>query len=464
MGPFVLFLSVKTSEPLRKLEDLVISRYPSMRREVQSVWVEQDLTYAVRLVKALGMHYHVEPQLDLYLAEMRREGAAIGEYFTFFCGRGGICILSEATFRVICGYLGQKEPCLLLQFGESAVWITEQEYYMQSRGEDCCESPAIPIFLPISSVVERVIGHPELVQGLEALIQGLYQWVFQALESLQQATMRELDHIQEKIAYLVDQSVQHIQAYRDQLSEHTGTLHQTLHLVSLFDTQPSRALTATKDSEYTLVPQLQATLESKLQQWQAFTSAHSSHFPVLYANSAKSEYAEMKVYVVNFKPSRYFPAWICIEKDTGATETVQIAEGVRPGLQAIPFSDANHFQNVSKLILSLWATKGQKMHQISPRFEVSFISEQPLLAQHLSLPPFFNSFIEGNAPEFLQRRHINYPAQLNMVDMDDKFANWLSGAYGLELESVKYAVRRLRDAEKEISPQNVLSLLGVRVE
>jgi hypothetical protein len=185
---------------------------------------------------------------------------------------------------------------------------------------------------------------------------------------------------------------------------------------------------------------------------------------VLYANSAKSEYAEMKVYVVNFKPFRFSPAWIYLEKDTGAAETVRIAEGVRPGLQAIPFTDANHFQDVSKLTLSLWTTRGAEMHQISPRFEVSFLSEQSPLAQQLSLPPLFSSFNGGNAPEFLQKMHSIPAIQLNMVDMDEKFARWLSEAYGLRLDNVQYAVRRLREAGREISPQNVLSVMGVRVE
>lgn len=456
----MLFLSLKPGEQVRKLEELVITRYPSIRREVQTVWVEPSLSFATRLVKTLGIHYNTEPQLDGYLAEVRAEGTAVGEYLAFFWRRAGICVVSCETFRVISLYLRQMEPCVLLQYGNSVVWTTESEYCRPNCEESDCQSgpsgpstSTIPLFLPVSRIIETVAGANALVEGLESKVKELFRWSLQALQGLQQATNRELEEMRGKLALLIEQTRQHVQAYKDQLSSHNSALHHTLQVVSQLSTLPSKALTATKDTEAQLLPQLRSTLSAKLQQWQAYTAMQTARFPVLYTNAAKSELAEMKVYVVNFKRVRYYPAWIYVEMDTRRTETVRVEEGIRPGLQAIRFSDATHFQGVSQLTLSLWTATGSEMHQLSARFEVSFDENAPI-----SLPSLSQAYSD-NAPEFLLRSQGSLPSFQTGSWRDYQIAQEISEKYGVQLEIAKSAVERVKRDSKELSADIVFNYM-----
>lgn len=460
MEHFALLLSLKPSDQMRKLEELVITRYPSIRREVQTVWVEPNLSFATRLVKAFGMHYNTEPQIDPYLAEIRAEGAAIGEYLTFFWRRAGLCVVSCETFRVISQYLGQKEACVLLQLNESAVWTTESEYCRPCCEESDCQLPAsgpvtsaIPLLLPASQVVETVTGAKALREGLESKVQELFQWGLETLQGLQTAASGELETVRGKLALLQEEMKQRVQAYKDQLSGQMSALRLSLQLVSQVDTRPSKALTAPQDTEALLLPQLRSVLSTKLQQWQA-RPLPNSHYPVLYTGSVKSEYAEMKVYVVNFKRVRYCPAWVYVEMDTGRAETVSVEEGIRPGLQTIRFSDASHFQDVSQLTLSLWTAGGSEMHQISSKFQVSFLAEK----SPFSLPSLSPSSYDINAPSFLRYGDRPYSSFRHYSGRSGDLSAWeISEKYNLKLELVENAVKRIRAAGKEVSVENVLA-------
>lgn len=437
---------------MKCLAEDVISRYPSIHRVITAVWVEPGLDSAARLLQSLGLHYHLEPQIDP-LVEGLKQGN-VQNYVVETWRRGGVCVLAEATFISICRFLEQREDCVMLECGESVTCIGERESNVKRPAQPTYPKDTIELSLPVPRVIDLVMKSNQLQDVLQTSVKLLYQWTMEGISSLHTSIIQYLTDSQVKLDRISANSKHQLRVYQDHMSAHRKALQASIPLLSRMDTQPPGALTVTRDTNQLILPKLEKDLRAKLTQWQEFNTTKTKSYPIVYANSAKTEFAEVKIAVMNFKRHRFFPIWLWVEMDVGRTKSVYLTKGVGPGLQNISLTDEYNFHQVQKMTLSLWMNDGEKDYQLSDSFQIEFALE----IQVPVVPPVIEPKVTVNAPAFFFRSQNTLPV-VSQQPSEAHIAIILCRDYRIDYSVVTYAIERLRNAEREVSLQSVYNYL-----